>query len=109
MKTLTLCLFAAALTLPVSVASADAAANYKKRCASCHGADGSGNTRMGKKTGARDYRDPAVQKSFSDAEAVAAIKDGVKKDGKEKMKGYSDKYSDAEIKELVQYIRAFKK
>ena len=109
MKLIKLSLLAAALTLPVSVASADAAANYKKSCASCHGADGSGDTKMGKKSGARDYRDAAVQKSFTDAQAADAIKNGVKKDGKEKMKGYSDKLSDADTKELVQYIRAFKK
>lgn len=108
MKTLTLlAIMGAAFALPVSTAHADA--NYNKKCASCHGKDGSGNTRMGKKSGARDYRDPAVQASFSDAEAVAAIKNGVKKDGKEKMKAYGDKYSDAEIKAMVKYIRSFKK
>jgi cytochrome c553 len=109
MKVTKCCLLALAVLLPASIASADVAANYKKRCASCHAADGSGNTKMGKKSGARDYRDAKVQASFSDSVAVKAIKEGVKKDGKEKMKGYSDKFSDAEIKELVKYIRAFKK
>ena len=102
-------LLAAALVLPVSVATADVAANYSKHCASCHAKDGSGSTRMGKKSGARDYRDAKVQASFTDAEALAAIKDGVKKDGKQKMKGYAGKLSEAEMKELVTYIRAFKK
>ena len=73
MKLTKLCLLVAVLALPASVASADVAAVYKKHCASCHGADGSGNTRMGKKSGARDYRDPKVQASFSDAEALKAI------------------------------------
>lgn len=109
MKMTKMILIAAALVLPLSVASADAGAIYKKNCASCHGADGSGQTRMGKKAGARDYRDAKVQASFSDSEALAAIKNGVKKDGKEVMKGYSSKVSDAEAKELVKYIRAFKK
>lgn len=102
-------LIVAALAMPMSVASADVGAVYKKNCASCHGADGSGNTRMGKKSGARDYRDAKVQASFSDAQAQAAIKNGVKKDGKEVMKSYSSKVSDAEVKELVKYIRAFKR
>lgn len=102
-------LMALSLLLPVSVASADVSAVYKKHCASCHGADGSGNTRMGKKSGARDYRDAKVQASFSDAEALNAIKNGVKKDGKQAMKPYGSKVSDAEAKELVKYIRAFKK
>lgn len=98
-----------ALLLASPAAFGDAAAVYAKNCASCHGKDGSGDTKMGKKAGARDYRDAKVQGSFSDAEALAAIKDGVKKDGKEKMKSFSGKVSDAEAKELVAYIRAFKK
>lgn len=89
--------------------NADVAAVYKKHCASCHAADGSGNTKMGKKSGARDYRDPKVQASFTDAEGLAAIKDGVKKNGKEKMKSYAKKVSEAEMQELLKYIRAFKK
>ena len=109
MKTLKFSLLATALLLPFSMASADVAANYKKRCASCHAADGSGNTKMGKKSGARDYRDAKVQGSFSDSVAFKAIKEGVKKNGKEKLKGYSSKFSDAEMKELVKYVRAFKK
>ena len=111
MKTITrTTLLAAALLLPVSMApAADVATNYSKKCASCHGKDGSGKTKMGKKSGARDYRDAKVQSSFSDAEGIAAIKDGVKKKGKEKMKAYGSKYSDAEMKALLKYIRAFKK
>ena len=111
MKTMMkLTVLAAALILPVSVAQAkDAAANYKSKCASCHGKTGSGATKMGKKSGARDYRDAKVQASFTDAEGAKAIKDGVKKDGKEKMKAYGDKFSSSEIAALVKHIRGFKK
>lgn len=98
-----------ALLLASPAAFGDAAAVYAKNCASCHGKDGKGDTKMGKKAGAKDYTDAKVQGGFSDAEALAAIKDGVKKDGKEKMKAFSSKVSDAEAKELVAYIRAFKK
>ncbi len=93
-------------TLPCA---ADAAALYSKNCASCHGSDGSGNTKMGKKAGARDYRDPKVQSSFSDADGISAIKNGVKKDGKEKMKAYGSKVSESDVKDLLKYVRAFKK
>ena len=73
--TIKLAIIAAALMLPVSMAhAADAASNYKKKCASCHGKDGSGKTKMGKKSGARDYRDAKVQSSFSDSEGLKAIK-----------------------------------
>jgi len=109
MKTVTFCILSSALLIPFSIVSADVAADYKKHCASCHAADGSGKTKMGKKSGARDYRDAKVQKSFSDSAALKAIKEGVKKDGKEKMKGYSSKLSSSQSKALVKYIRAFKK
>ena len=103
-------LVSAALLIPVSVASAaGVGTNYSKKCASCHGKDGSGKTKMGKKKGARDYRDAKVQASFTDAEGIKAIKDGVKKKGKVKMKPYSAKLTDAEIKALMKYVRAFKK
>ena len=89
--------------------AADASANWNQHCASCHGKDGSGSTMMGKKLGVKDYRDATVQASFSDAEAAKAIKEGVKKDGKEKMKPYGDKLSDADITALVAYLRSLKK
>jgi len=104
-----LSLLSFALLLASPLAFGDAAELYSKNCASCHGKDGKGETKMGKKAGARDYTDAKVQASFSDAEALKAIKDGVNKDGKEKMKAFSAKVTDAEAKELVAYIRAFKK
>jgi mono/diheme cytochrome c family protein len=89
--------------------AADAAANWAQHCASCHGKDGSGSTMVGKKLGVKDYRDAKVQAAFSDAEAARAIKEGVKTSGKETMKPFGSKLSDADIKALVTYIRAFKK
>ena len=50
---------------------------YAKSCASCHGKDGKGDTKMGKKAGARDYTTAEGQK-WSDAEGVKAILEGVK-------------------------------
>ena len=89
--------------------AADAAANWAQHCASCHGKDGSGSTMMGKKLGVKDYRDAKVQAAFSDAEAARAIKEGVKTNGKETMKPFGSKLSDADIKALVTYVRSFKK
>ena len=89
--------------------AADAAANWSQHCASCHGKDGSGNTTMGKKLGVKDYHDANVQAAFSDAEAERAIKEGVKTNGKETMKPFGSKLSEADIKALVAYIRSFKK
>lgn len=93
----------------LSVFGADAAANWGQHCASCHAKDGSGSTAMGKKLAVKDYRDAKVQAAFSDGEVESAIKDGVKEGGKEKMKAYKDKLSDADIKALVAYVRSLKK
>lgn len=84
-------------------AFADAAAAYKAKCALCHGADGKGDTPAGKKMGAQDFASPEVQKA-SDADLITATKNG-----KNKMPSYGGKLSDAEIKELVGYIRQFAK
>jgi mono/diheme cytochrome c family protein len=89
--------------------AADGAALWGQHCASCHGKDGSGSTMMGKKLGVKDYRDAKVQAAFSDAEAERAIKEGVKTSGKETMKPFGSKLSEADIKALVKYIRSFKK
>jgi mono/diheme cytochrome c family protein len=103
-----LALLTAAMIVAAPAAFGDAAALYSKSCASCHGKDGTGNTKMGKKSGARDYTTAEGQK-WTDAEGVKAILEGVTKDGKKKMKGFSGKVSEAEAKELVAYIRKFKK
>jgi cytochrome c553 len=89
--------------------AADAAANWSHHCASCHGKDGKGDTVMGKKLGVKDYDDAKVQAAFSDAEMERAIKEGVKTNGKETMKPFGSKLSNADIKALVAYIRSFKK
>ena len=89
--------------------AADAKANYEKDCAKCHGPDGKGDTKMGKKSGAKDYTDAKVQAELKDDAAFKAIKEGLKdKDGKVVMKPAED-LSDDDIKALVAYMRTFKK
>jgi len=91
-----------------SAKAADAQGNWDKNCAACHGKDGKGQTMMGRKLGMKDYTDPKVQDSFTDEQAIKAIKDGVTEDGKTKMKPFADKLSDDEIKALVKHVREFK-
>jgi mono/diheme cytochrome c family protein len=86
-----------ALALP-PVAAADAAADYKAKCAMCHGADGMGKAPMGTNLTTAD-----VQK-MSDADLTAAITNG-----KGKMPAYKGKLTDAQIGDLVKYIRSLKK
>ena len=94
-------LIAAAMFCANLAFGADAAANWSQHCASCHGKDGTGNTTMGKKLGVKDY---TKEQSFSDAEATEVIKNG-----KDKMKAFKDKLSDADVKALVAYVRGLKK
>lgn len=89
--------------------AADVQANWNKHCAACHGKDGSGDTRMGRKEGAKDYRDPKVQAEIKPEEAFKKVKEGFKEDGKVKMKPFAEKLSDDEIKELIAHIKTFEK
>jgi cytochrome c553 len=92
-----------------SARAADAKANWANNCAQCHGASGNADTKMGKILNAKNLTDPAVQSSFTDAQAAAAIKDGVKEGGKMKMKAFGDKLSGDDVKALVAYVRTLKK
>jgi cytochrome c553 len=92
----------------VSVNAADAKALWDKNCKKCHGEDGKGKTVMGRKVGVKDYTDAKVQDELKDPEMAKAIKEGIKKGDETRMKPFGETMSDADIKALVAYIRAFK-
>ena len=99
-----------ALTLSAHLGhAADVKENWEKNCQKCHGPSGKGDTKMGKKAGAKDYTDPKVQEAMSDEQAFKSIKEGMIRDGKKLMDPYGDKLTDDEIKALVAHIRSFKK
>jgi mono/diheme cytochrome c family protein len=81
--------------------------NFKGKCASCHGADGKGQTDQGKKMQVEDMSSAAWQKK-TDAQIKKAIEDGAKK-GDAVMEGYKDKLDAASIDALVAYVRTLKK
>jgi mono/diheme cytochrome c family protein len=109
MKKLLPLLIAVVAAATVSARAADGKEVYEKSCAKCHGADGKGQTMMGKKVGAKDYTDAKVQDALTDAAAIKGVKEGVKdKDGKEVMKP-TDGISDEDAKAVVAYMRTFKK
>jgi len=90
------------------VHAAPAADNWDNNCTKCHGADGKGQTKVGKKLNLKDYTDAKVQAAMKDGDIVKAITDGVSDNGKEKMKSFKADLSPAEIQDLVAYIRKFK-
>ncbi len=98
-----------AVSAAVSARAAEARENWEKNCAQCHGKTGAADTKMGKILHAKDLTDAKVQASFTDAEAATAIKNGIKENGKTKMKAFGDKLSDDEVKALVAYVRTLKK
>jgi mono/diheme cytochrome c family protein len=97
------------LILSVVCASAgDGKELYDKTCAKCHGVDGKGGTAMGKKLAIKDFTDAKRQANLTDEAASKAIKSGVRDGDKTLMKANPD-LTDDQIKDLVAYVRHFKK
>ncbi len=93
-----------------SLAAAEVKENWEKHCASCHGKDGKGETKAGRKADVKNLTDGTYQASFTDEQMFKQIKEGLKdKNGKEKMKAFGGTLSDEEIKALVGFVRALKK
>lgn len=88
------------LLSPTAGAQGGGEKTYKAKCASCHGADGAGATPAGKATKARDFCSEEVKKETDDEWTAIIVK------GKNKMPSYDKKLTDAEIKDLVAYIRS---
>jgi mono/diheme cytochrome c family protein len=101
-------LLGGALAAAAAVAAAPVAENWENHCTKCHGDDGKGQTKAGKKAGAKDYTDPKVQAEMKDPNMIKVITEGLTVDGKEKMKSYKDELSSEEIKALVERVRKFK-
>jgi mono/diheme cytochrome c family protein len=74
---------------------------YKAKCQSCHGAAGMADTPVGKALKVRPITDPAVRKS-TEAQMMDATRNGMGK-----MQPFKGKVTDAQIKESVEYFRAF--
>ena len=110
MKKMILLSGALLIAVVMTARGADVKEAWEKNCASCHGKDGKGETKAGKKAGVKDLTDGAYQGTFTDEKMVKQIKEGLKdKNGKEQMKPFADKLTDDEIKNIVAYVRALKK
>jgi cytochrome c6 len=90
------------LAMPAFAAGPDGAALFKGKCVSCHGADGSGQTPVGKSMKMRDLRSDEVQKQ-TDIELTKVISGG-----KGKMPAYGKQFSTPDISALIVHIRTLK-
>lgn len=105
--TRTLLVLLAALAAP-SLLAADAAAIWKKQCAECHGKDGRGDTKTGRKRYISDLTNPELQAKFSDEQAAQSIKFGLKDAKGNVIMEPARRVSDKEVAELVAYVRSLK-
>ena len=102
-KTLVLTLGVLLILAAATAMAADGAALFKAKCAACHGADGSGETAVGKAMKIRDLRSADVQKQ-SDADLTKTIEGG-----KGKMPVFKGKLNEEEVSAVVKFIRTLKK
>src|SRR5437764_12813833 len=84
----------------VGFAQSGGEAVYKANCQSCHGSTGTPNAGIAKAMGVKPANDPDYKKA-SEADMITAVKDG-----KGKMKAFSGKLTDAQIKDSVDYFRS---
>jgi cytochrome c6 len=76
---------------------------YKAKCVLCHGADGLAATPTGKAMKVLSFKAPEMMKA-TDAQFIASTKNG-----KGKMPAYTGKLTDAQIKDVIAYIRTLQK
>ena len=89
-------------TLPVCTQDSGAD-TYKAKCLMCHGADGLGNTPVGKMVKIVSLKDPTVVNA-KDADLIAVVTNG-----KNKMPPNKGKLTDDQITAVVAYIRTLQK
>ena len=95
--------FLVVLTQKSAFSQTSGADTYKSKCAMCHGADGLGETPAGKMMKTPSFKSPESVKA-TDSEMIE-----VTKNGKAKMTAFKDKLTDAQIKDVVAYIRTLQK
>jgi len=93
-------IFVSAALRPALCQSDSGAQTFKSKCVLCHGADGSGNTPLGKQLQAADLRSKNVQKK-TDAELHKVIHDG-----QTNMPPFADDLTEGEIAQVIKYVRS---
>lgn len=98
-------MIAIVLLSSVGIASAEGAGKniFTSKCSICHGPDGSGKTSMGKALNIADLHSATVQK-MADGDLKNVITNG-----KNKMPAFKGKLTDAQIDDVIAYIRSLGK
>lgn len=76
---------------------------FKSKCVLCHGADGTGDTPLGKQLQAANFHSKDVQKK-TNAELHKVIHDG-----QTNMPPFADQLSDEQIDQVIKYVRTLGK
>jgi mono/diheme cytochrome c family protein len=97
---ITLVVIMAASTMTTAFAQGTGADNYKAKCAMCHGADGLASGPAGKAMKVPPFN----ASKLSEAEMIAETKAG-----KGKMPAFAGKLTDAQIKDVVAYVKTLQK
>jgi cytochrome c6 len=100
---ITLVAIMAATTMTTAFAQGSGEDNYKAKCAMCHGADGLASGPMGKMDKIPAFNSPEAKK-LSEADMIAETKSG-----KGKMPPFAGKLTDAQIKEVIGFVKTLQK
>src|ERR1044071_3618326 len=95
----------AAASAPSSARSASQL--YSRYCVSCHGRDGTSQTKKGRFSHARNLTDAEWQDDVSDERLFNSIMNG--RNVRENMPAFSNKLNDQEAESLVSFVRHFRK
>jgi cytochrome c6 len=79
------------------------AVTYRDHCSACHGANGAGDTMLGKNLKLRSLASVEAQKQSDDELAIIISK------GKDRMPAFGRKLTKGQIADVVTYIRSLKK
>jgi mono/diheme cytochrome c family protein len=77
---------------------------YKQKCSKCHGADGSGETSLGRIFGTPDFTDPGWWAKHPNSGELL----GIITRGKKNMPAFGKKLTKAQIASLAGYVQRFK-
>ena len=94
-------------TVSATPVARTAAQNYARYCVSCHGRDGTSQTKKGRFSHARNLTDGEWQDDVGDERLFNSIMNGRNVRGN--MPAFSNKLNDQEAESLVSFVRRFRK